>query len=176
LEEVLYYFFQSRFVLVRYDKIWMDAKRYCDQNHTGLSAIYNETYQSDLTTLIKSSNISSTYVWIGGYRCQSRWYWANLTTGFVANYTYGTLFYPSDKPFSYTNWQYQPAESSGHCVRADTSSYYRGKWTSESCYTRTPFVCVKQQAMSTGEASQTNPKQDTASPVNDNDNIVNNIK
>jgi len=158
---------------VRYEKKWMDAKRYCDQNHTGLSAIYNETYQSDLTTLIKSSNISSTFVWIGGYRWEALWYWAKVTTG---NYTYGTPVYPSDKPFNFTNWQYQPAESSGHCVRADTSSYYRGKWSSESCFTRTPFVCMKQQTASTGEASETNLKQDTAFPVNDNDNIVNHIK
>ncbi|XP_053083729.1 macrophage mannose receptor 1-like [Pangasianodon hypophthalmus] len=114
--------------LIRENKTWYEAQRYCRGNYTDLVSIRDQQQNEEVK--IKGLN-SSTSFWIGLLR--DDWQWTDGGNSTYRNWASG---HPLSSPYN--------------CVRA-----WLGKWISEPCSSNYPPLCYGKWRLLSGPLSET---------------------
>nr|XP_033467993.1 secretory phospholipase A2 receptor-like [Epinephelus lanceolatus] len=110
--------------LITVEKSWDEAQSYCRENHTDLATIGSHDDMKRLVDMTEASG-ETKEIWIGLRKAEmTSWLWSVGET----QSSYGVA--------EYMNWA-NSLDSSHHCggMKGD------GKWLSELCGTKLPFVC-----------------------------------
>ncbi|XP_031440584.1 C-type mannose receptor 2-like [Clupea harengus] len=68
--------YEDKLVLVRQNKTWIEAMKYCRQHHVDLVSVTSERIQRWVRERAKGA--SSTHMWMGlRYSCMGFWFWVN---------------------------------------------------------------------------------------------------
>uniref|UniRef100_H3A5Y0 C-type lectin domain-containing protein n=1 Tax=Latimeria chalumnae TaxID=7897 RepID=H3A5Y0_LATCH len=114
---------QSKYILVKENKTWIEALNYCRANHTDLTSIPNPTAQEEITELANTSS-GGGGIWIGLHRDQLLSFW----------------FWMDDDESEYSNWGdgNKGDPFSDHCGMIDKEENFT--WRFECCSTKLNFV------------------------------------
>lgn len=108
----------SRYIVVREEMNWTDARKYCKSNYTDLATVKNSSENELISSLL------STNSWIGLYR--------------------RTWNYWSDKScVTFNNWHHTQPDNNERkelCAAVCTSA---GKWWNYKCQEKHSFICQK---------------------------------
>ncbi len=111
----------SRYILVKNEMSWSEAKQHCRSSYTDLVSVRNMSENNHIKSLLEE------YTWIGLYR--KAWaQWSDQT------------------PKSFLNWNEGQPDNSGNtmesCVVMNTTT---GKWWDVDCQEKHHFICQKIQ-------------------------------
>uniref|UniRef100_H3A8U5 C-type lectin domain-containing protein n=1 Tax=Latimeria chalumnae TaxID=7897 RepID=H3A8U5_LATCH len=115
---------QSKYILVKENKTWIEALNYCRTNHTDLASIPNATAQTEIAELAKTSS-GGGGVWIGLRRDRLLGFW----------------FWMDDDESEFSNWGDGSKGDlfSDHCGMIDKEENFT--WRFECCSTKLNFIC-----------------------------------
>ncbi|XP_041926691.1 macrophage mannose receptor 1-like isoform X2 [Alosa sapidissima] len=116
-----------QFHVVKEQKNWTEAQRYCREEFTDLATINDMTENEKVKSMIHDGGVSQ--AWIGLKQGSSpKWQWS-LADG---------DFYRENET-EFRNWgKNQPEEGDEYCVVQDQ---HRGTWHDYFCKTAFPFIC-----------------------------------
>uniref|UniRef100_A0AAQ5XVJ5 C-type lectin domain-containing protein n=1 Tax=Amphiprion ocellaris TaxID=80972 RepID=A0AAQ5XVJ5_AMPOC len=107
----------SKYILVKSQMSWYQAKNYCRSNYTDLASVRNTSENSNIKSLVSKDT------WIGLYRN----FWSSWS---------------DQTPVTFTNWNQSQPDNNGNTVASCTAiSPYTGRWWDVQCYMKRYFIC-----------------------------------
>uniref|UniRef100_A0A8C9SGV2 C-type mannose receptor 2-like n=2 Tax=Scleropages formosus TaxID=113540 RepID=A0A8C9SGV2_SCLFO len=111
----------QRYIFVNQNNTnWMEAQRYCRENHTDLVSVRNQT-ENDI---IHKMFTTGTWVWIGLYR--DYWQWSDQRNS-------SFRYWAPGKPDNY--------DGNENCTVASFTQMHSGTWDDRQCGENHPFLC-----------------------------------
>ena len=111
---------EKRYFFINEEKNWNDARAYCNQHHTDLASVRNETENA----MIQSKLPNNQLVWIGLNRMTWQWWSDGQKNNLFANWANG-----------------HPLRISDTCAASVINATLPGKWMEHNCGTKLHFMC-----------------------------------